>query len=218
MSVKEPPEFSVFWHMYRPAEDKTGNLCGIQGSCAQTTERLWSHGGFRVPEAGTDKREYAAEKLFTYILEHAKIQRELHDQTIESASFMMLDTQEGLGCMFTPSMKLRTAVTTTAMAAALTGLGAGAAAAAPSWPTLQPGAYLYSGSTGTGSVTEVDLGDFGTCHTLSNAAKSLQVANGSASVLVYAGAGCTGGSWSSGTLVQANLPWAGLSYRVVPAS
>ncbi|MFJ3672466.1 hypothetical protein ACIPSE_39015 [Streptomyces sp. NPDC090106] len=120
--------------------------------------------------------------------------------------------------MFTPRAKLRTAVATTAMAAALTGLGAGAANAA-GWPALQAGAYLYSGTTGTGSVTTVDLGDLGTCHTLPTAAKSIQIADGAASVELYSGAGCTGATpWRSGTLTQTDLPWAMLSYRVVPAS
>jgi hypothetical protein len=103
------------------------------------------------------------------------------------------------------------------MAVALLGLGAGAANAA-GWPPLQEGAYLYSGSTGTGSVTEVDLGDLGTCHTLSQAAKSIQIATGSGSVELYSSADCSGGTaWHSGTLAQTDLPRPMLSYRVVPA-
>ncbi|MFF4763377.1 hypothetical protein [Streptomyces sp. NPDC001276] len=103
------------------------------------------------------------------------------------------------------------------MAAALIGLGAGAADAA-GWPPLQEGAYLYSGTGGTGSVTVVDLGDFSTCHTLSTAAKSIQIATGSGSVELYSSTDCTGTTaWRSGTLAQTDLPRPMLSYRVVPA-
>lgn len=118
--------------------------------------------------------------------------------------------------MFSTNTKFRRTAAVAIMATALAGLGAGAANAA-GWPALQEGAYLYSGATGTGSVTRADLGDLGTCHTLSVAARSVQVANGSASLEVYAGADCTGGAWLSGSLAQSNLPFAALSYRVVPA-
>ncbi|MEV5980958.1 hypothetical protein [Streptomyces sp. NPDC052114] len=120
--------------------------------------------------------------------------------------------------MFTPRAKLGASTAAAAtMALALMGLGAGTANAT-GWPPLQEGAYLYSGTQGTGTATTVDLGDFGTCHTLPTPARSLQIANGSASVVVYPGAGCTGASpWASGSLTQSNLPYAALSYRVVPA-
>ncbi|MFF2328664.1 MULTISPECIES: hypothetical protein [unclassified Streptomyces] len=119
-----------------------------------------------------------------------------------------------MGSIFTPRTKLRSSAAAT-MAAALIGLGAGAANA-DGWPPLQEGAYLYSGTTGTGTVTNVDLGDFGTCHTLSQPARSIQIATGSASVKLYSGANCTGTyPWLSGTLTQTNLPSAMLSYQVV---
>ncbi|MFE3906497.1 hypothetical protein ACFXPY_41215 [Streptomyces sp. NPDC059153] len=117
--------------------------------------------------------------------------------------------------MFTPNARLRSAAAAATMAAALIGLGAGAANAA-GWPPLQEGAYLYSGTTGTGTVTTVDLDDFGTCHTLSKAALSVQIASGSASLELYPGAGCAGAPpWRSGSLTQTDLPRATLSYRVV---
>ncbi|MFD7135237.1 hypothetical protein [Streptomyces sp. NPDC059894] len=120
--------------------------------------------------------------------------------------------------MVTSRAGLRTTAVAATMTATLIGLGAGAANAA-GWPPLQEGAYLYSGTTGTGSVTEVDLGDLGTCHTLSRAAKSIQIADGSRSVELYPAAGCSGAtSWRSGTLTQTDLPWSMLSYRVVPAT
>ncbi|MFJ4622361.1 hypothetical protein [Streptomyces sp. NPDC088812] len=118
--------------------------------------------------------------------------------------------------MVTSRTKFRTAVAATTMAAALLGLGAGAANAAD-WPALKDGAYLYTGTDGSGDVTEVDLGDIGTCHTQAQSVRSIQVVNGSASVVLYSGAGCTGSSWASGTLAQSNLPVAELSYRVVAA-
>ncbi|MFJ3793400.1 hypothetical protein [Kitasatospora sp. NPDC090091] len=119
--------------------------------------------------------------------------------------------------MFISRAHLRGTAVAATMAAALLGLGAGASDAA-GWPPLQPGAHLYSGSGGTGTVTAVDLGDFGTCHTLSMPARSVQVVSGSASVVLYPGAGCTGGyAWATGSLAQSNLPWAAQSYRVVPA-
>ncbi|CAM5522269.1 hypothetical protein GCM10010345_79670 [Streptomyces canarius] len=114
-------------------------------------------------------------------------------------------------------VKLRSTAAAAAMAAALIGLGAGAANAA-GWPPLQEGAYLYSGTTGTGTVTVVDLGDFGTCHTLSQAVQSIQIVNGSASVKLYPSADCGGATaWSSGSLTQTDLPSPMLSYRVVSA-
>lgn len=118
--------------------------------------------------------------------------------------------------MFTRRVIIRSAAASAAMAAALIGLGAGAAGAA-GWPPLQEGGYLYAGSNGTGTVTVVDLDDLGTCHTPSRASLSLQIVSGSSSVVVYSGTGCTGASWASGSLAQSNLPWAALSYRVVPA-
>lgn len=118
--------------------------------------------------------------------------------------------------MFIPRRKIRSAAAAATMAAALIGLGAGAAGAA-GWPPLQEGGHLYAGSNGTGTVTVVDLDDLGTCHTPSKASLSVQIVSGSSSVVVYSGAGCTGASWASGSLAQSNLPWAALSYRVVPA-
>ncbi|MGW5782210.1 hypothetical protein [Streptomyces sp. NPDC003863] len=117
--------------------------------------------------------------------------------------------------MFTPKTKLRGAAAAAVMSAALIGLGAGAADAA-GWPPLQEGAYLYSGPNGSVTVTKVDFGDVGTCHTLAEPAVSLQIASGSASLVLYFGAGCTATwPWASGTLAQTNLPWVMQSYRVV---
>ncbi|MFF4354842.1 hypothetical protein [Streptomyces sp. NPDC001530] len=66
--------------------------------------------------------------------------------------------------------------------------------------------------TGTGTATEADLGDLGTCHTLSASALSVQVVTGSASLELYPGADCTGAvPWRSGSLAQTDLPWAALS-------
>jgi hypothetical protein len=119
--------------------------------------------------------------------------------------------------MFTPRASLRRSAAAATMGAALIGL-AGGSAHATGWPVLQQGAYLYSGTGGSGAVTAVDLSDFGTCHTLSTAARSVQVVSGSASVVLYSGAGCTGATpWATGSLAQSDLPWAMLSYRVVPA-
>lgn len=118
--------------------------------------------------------------------------------------------------MFMPNVRLRTVAVGAAMAGALIGLGAGAADAA-GWPPLQEGAYLYSGTNGSGAVTEVDLGDRNTCHALSPSALSVQIATGSASLELYSGSDCTGTGWRSGTLTQTNLPRPMLSYRVVPA-
>ncbi|MFB6891368.1 hypothetical protein ACFCX4_18920 [Kitasatospora sp. NPDC056327] len=109
------------------------------------------------------------------------------------------------------------ATLTAAVATTLLGLGTGAAQAA-GWPPLHEGAYLYTGTGGTGAVTTVDLRDLGTCHALPRAVRSVQVADGSASVVLYTGAGCTGGHpWATGSLAQSDLPAAALSYRVVPA-
>ncbi|THA76052.1 hypothetical protein E6R60_14925 [Streptomyces sp. A0642] len=118
--------------------------------------------------------------------------------------------------MSTPRAKSRSAAAVASMAVVLIGLGGGAANAA-GWPPLQEGAHLYSGLTGTGTVTEVDLNDLGTCHTLSPSVRSVQIANGSASLELFSGSGCTGWAWRSGSLTQTNLPQAALSYRVVPA-
>ncbi|MFE5585475.1 hypothetical protein [Kitasatospora sp. NPDC056531] len=119
--------------------------------------------------------------------------------------------------MFTPKAMLRGSAATATVVAAVIGLGAGAAYAA-GWPPLQPGAYLYSGTGGSGAVTVVGLDDFGTCHTLPTPARSVQVASDSASVVLYSGASCTGAHpWATGSLAQSNLPWPVLSYRVVPA-
>ncbi|MFF0739670.1 hypothetical protein ACFYVL_04640 [Streptomyces sp. NPDC004111] len=119
--------------------------------------------------------------------------------------------------MFTFRPKLRGALAVTALTVALTGVGAGAASAAD-WPPLTAGAHLYTGTHGTGTATTVDLDDLGTCHTLSAPARSVQVVSGSASVVLYQGADCSGTSpWATGSLAQSDLPWAVLSYRVVPA-
>ncbi|MFD8565692.1 hypothetical protein [Streptomyces sp. NPDC059639] len=120
--------------------------------------------------------------------------------------------------MLTPTTKLRGAAAAGALAVSLIGLGAGSAQAAAGWPPLQEGAYLYSQGTGSGEVTAVDLGDVGTCHTLAAPVRSIQIASGSASVTLYPEAGCGGAhAWASGSLTQSNLPFAALSYRVVPA-
>nr|WP_245695468.1 hypothetical protein [Streptomyces antibioticus] len=105
---------------------------------------------------------------------------------------------------------------TAALAAALTGLGAQTAVAAD-WPALREGAYLYTGTSGTGTATAADLGELGTCHTLPAPVRSVQVVSGSASLELYAGADCTGAAWRSGSLAQTDLPWAMVSYRVVRA-
>ncbi|MFH8224704.1 hypothetical protein ACH4C2_36930 [Streptomyces sp. NPDC018057] len=119
--------------------------------------------------------------------------------------------------MLMPKSKIAGAAAALAAAAALLGLGAGTAGAA-GWPPLQDGAYLYSGPTGSGTVTKVDLGDPGTCHTLSKPAASVQVVSGSWSLELYSGAGCTGPhTYRTGSLAQGDLPWNMLSYRVVPA-
>ncbi|MFF3002178.1 hypothetical protein ACFVTF_05125 [Kitasatospora sp. NPDC057940] len=119
--------------------------------------------------------------------------------------------------MFTSKAMLRGSAAAATVVTALIGVGAGSAHAA-GWPPLQPGAHLYTGTGGSGAVTTVDLGDFGTCHTLSAPASSVQVASGSASVVLYSGADCAGAHpWATGSLAQSNLPWAMQSYRVVPA-
>jgi hypothetical protein len=84
-------------------------------------------------------------------------------------------------------------------------------ATAADWPTLQEDAYLYSGTHGTGTLTKVDLNGLGTCHALSQPVRSMQIANGSASVVPYSGAGCTRSPRASGTLAQNNLSVAGLT-------
>ncbi|MYT69059.1 MULTISPECIES: hypothetical protein [unclassified Streptomyces] len=120
--------------------------------------------------------------------------------------------------MLTPTMKFRGAVTAGALALSVIGLGAGSAQAAADWPPLQEGAYLYSGNDGSGTVTAVDLGDVGTCHTLAAPVRSVQIVSGSASVTLYPAGGCAGDhAWASGSLTQSNLPLAALSYRVLPA-
>jgi hypothetical protein len=90
-------------------------------------------------------------------------------------------TQERADGMFTPRAKLRVAGAATATVVAVIALGAGASNAAGR-PLLQEGAYLYSGTTGTGTAAKADLGDFGTCHTLRQPARSVQIASGSASL------------------------------------
>ncbi|MEU8543808.1 hypothetical protein AB0C52_28105 [Streptomyces sp. NPDC048717] len=108
----------------------------------------------------------------------------------------------------------RTAAALTA-AAALLGLGLGAGTAdAAGWPPLRDGAYLYTGLTGTGQMTTVDTDDFGTCHTLSRPAASVQVVSGTAALELYRGADCTGTAWVTGSLAQQDLPWTMTSYRV----
>lgn len=118
--------------------------------------------------------------------------------------------------MFTPRAKLRSAGVSAIAAMALFSVGTSTADAA-GWPPLQEGAFLYSGTTGSGTVTQVDLSDLGTCHTLTLPARSVQVVSGSASLELYPDAGCTGASWRTGSLAQNNLPWAMVSYRVVPS-
>lgn len=109
----------------------------------------------------------------------------------------------------------RGAVAAAVMTAALIGIGTGTAHAA-GWPPLQPGGHLYGGTNGTGAVTEADLGDFGTCHTLADPVSSVQIVSGSASLVLYPQAGCGGSwAWASGSLAQGNLPGQALSYRVV---
>ncbi|GGZ21154.1 hypothetical protein CP967_01900 [Streptomyces nitrosporeus] len=119
--------------------------------------------------------------------------------------------------MFTARTGLRIATGVTTMTVAFVGLGAGAASAA-GWPPLQEGAYLYAGPTGEGAVTEADLGDLGTCHTLAVPARSVQIAAGSVSLELYSGTDCAAATpWRTGSLARTDLPWAMLSYRVVPA-
>ncbi|MFF2073149.1 hypothetical protein ACFVXG_00140 [Kitasatospora sp. NPDC058162] len=108
------------------------------------------------------------------------------------------------------------AAAATAVAALIT-LGAGPAQAA-GWPPLQPGAHLYPGTTGSGTATTVDLADLGTCHTLPTPVRSVQVATGSTSMVLYPAPACTGPvPWATGSLARSNTPWPMLSYRVVPA-
>ncbi|MFB7601197.1 hypothetical protein [Streptomyces sp. NPDC056160] len=116
-----------------------------------------------------------------------------------------------------PKTKTAGAAAALTAAAALLALGAGTAGAT-GWPPLQDGAYLYSGPTGSGTVTKVDLNDARTCHSLSKPAVSVQVVSGSWSLELYSGADCTGPTpYGTGSLAQSNLPWGMLSYRVVPA-
>ncbi|MFS0695456.1 hypothetical protein [Streptomyces nitrosporeus] len=120
--------------------------------------------------------------------------------------------------MFTARTGLRIATAVATMTAAFTGLGAGTAVAAVGWPPLQEGAYLYAGPTGEGAVTEADLGDLGTCHTLAVPARSVQIATGSVALELYSGTDCAAATpWRTGSLARTDLPWAMLSYRVVPA-
>ncbi|MEU6840402.1 hypothetical protein ABZ930_00840 [Streptomyces sp. NPDC046716] len=120
--------------------------------------------------------------------------------------------------MLTPTTKFYGAAAAGALALSLIGLGAGSAQAAAGWPPLQEGALLYAESDGSGAVTAVDLDDVGTCHTLAAPVRSIQIASGSASVTLYPEAGCGGvHAWASGSLTQSNLPYAALSYRVLPA-
>ncbi|MEV7598293.1 hypothetical protein AB0O91_13040 [Kitasatospora sp. NPDC089797] len=119
--------------------------------------------------------------------------------------------------MYTSKTVLRGSAATAVAVAALIGLGAGSAQAA-GWPPLQPGARLYTGTGGSGTATTVDLGDLGSCHTLSAPVRSVQVVNGSASVVLYSGADCASAvPWATGSLAQSDTPWAMGSYRVVPA-
>ncbi|MCG6498248.1 hypothetical protein [Kitasatospora sp. A2-31] len=119
--------------------------------------------------------------------------------------------------MFSSKTVLRGSAAAAAAVAALLGLGAGSANAA-GWPPLQPGARLYAGTGGSGTATTVDLDDLGTCHTLAAPARSVQVAGGTASVVLYSGPGCTGAvPWATGSLAQSDTPWAMRSYQVVRA-
>ncbi|MEV0440480.1 hypothetical protein AB0I84_32160 [Streptomyces spectabilis] len=119
--------------------------------------------------------------------------------------------------MASPRAQFPRAVAAAVAAAALIGLASGTANAAQ-WPPLREGAYLYSGTHGTGKEVRVDLDDVGTCHALSAPPRSLQIASGSASLVLYPGADCAdASSWASGSLAQTDLPWAARSYRVVPA-
>ncbi len=122
-----------------------------------------------------------------------------------------------MSCLATLRTTLRGTLAAAAAAGTLATVGTGAAHAA-GWPPLHDGGYLYSGTTGTGAVTAVDLSDLGTCHTLATPARSVQVVSGSASVLLHPGADCTGAHpWATGSLAQSDLPTAARSYRVVPA-
>ncbi|WP_449346589.1 hypothetical protein, partial [Streptomyces xanthochromogenes] len=66
-------------------------------------------------------------------------------------------------------------------------------------------------------VPTVDLSDLGTCHTLSEPCRAVQVVNGSASLLLFSGAQlhrrATRGP--ADPSLQSDLPWAMLSYRVI---
>ncbi|MGW0812755.1 hypothetical protein ACWD00_05790 [Streptomyces viridiviolaceus] len=120
--------------------------------------------------------------------------------------------------MFTPSARVRLAAAAATVAAALIGLTPGTANAAD-WPSLQEGAFLYSGPNGSGTVTVVDLHDVGTCHTLTQPAVSVQVLSGFGAVQLYAGSDCSDAlSWRTSSLSQHNLPWKMLSYKAIPAT
>lgn len=120
--------------------------------------------------------------------------------------------------MLTSKAKAGSAAAVAVAAAALLGLGTTSASAA-GLPSLRYGAYLYSGAGNTGSVTTVDLTDAGTCHTLATPALSGTVVDGSRQLELYSGPGCTATwSYTTGSLMQGDFPWAMLSYRVIPAT
>ncbi|MFF8381530.1 hypothetical protein ACF07V_36075 [Streptomyces sp. NPDC015661] len=64
-------------------------------------------------------------------------------------------------------------------------------------------------------MTNPGLDDVGTCHDLTQPARSLQIIKGSAAVVLYSGADCTGQVGAGGSLAQSNLPFADLRCRVV---
>ncbi|MQY11263.1 hypothetical protein SRB5_13780 [Streptomyces sp. RB5] len=106
------------------------------------------------------------------------------------------------------------------MAAALIGLGAGTANAAPKpleWPPVQPGAYLYTGVMGSGTVTQVDLDDVGTCHTLDTPVLSSQIVSDPEMLNIWNGPDCTGSQMfnSAGKPTNMSFQYAMWSYRVV---
>lgn len=125
--------------------------------------------------------------------------------------------------MFNRRTKLGSAVAATTVAAALVGLGAGTSNATvestqPGWPTPKDGGYLFSGIQATGTATQVDLNDLGTCHTLSTPAQSYQIVSDSAELELFGGTDCaSGGVRRTRSAVPSwNIPYASLSYRVVP--
>ncbi|MGW1530208.1 hypothetical protein [Streptomyces sp. NPDC002159] len=103
-----------------------------------------------------------------------------------------------------------------AAGAALVAFGSGTASASD-WDNWSEGAYIYAGPNGTGEETVVDLGDFGTCHTLSAPAASVVIINGDASLVFYQDAGCTSQPFATGSLFKGNLVRPVLSYQVVKA-